>query len=224
MQPLPTNRPVMLIITDSLGFPRSEPEFVRYEETYIARLRAAFPEFEIVHYGHGGATIESLYKFTQYYHRTLRPALCFIQSGIVDCAPRALTEIELQVIKRIPLLGKWIGRIVQRNAIAIRKIRKLYYTPLAKYTEFVDAFERVFSPIYWIAIPKPLPGYEKSLPGITDQVEQYNAVLMSRRHVSTENFSQEDMMSDYHHLSVAGHEKLFSSIEDVVRNFGLSGR
>jgi hypothetical protein len=211
-------RPAILVITDSLGFPRATPEVVLYHESYIARLQAAFPNFDIVHFGHGGATIEQLFKYTSYYHQTLRPDLCFIQSGIVDCAPRALTEIELQIVKRVPLLGNWIGRLVQRNARTIRRIRKLYYTPIDKYSRYVSDFEDTFGRVYWITMPIPSKEYEVITPGITDQVIKYNNVLRRRNHITTDDFCEGDMMSDHHHLSVEGHGKIFEKISQIIRD------
>jgi len=214
--PFVTPRPVILVITDSLGFPRATPEVVLYHETYIARLQAAFPDYDVVHFGHGGATIEQLFKYTSYYHQTLQPDFCFIQSGIVDCAPRALTEIELQIVKRVPLLGNWIGKLVQRNARAIRKARKLYYTPFEKYSHYVRSFEETFERVYWITMPMPAKEYEVITPGITDQVVKYNRLLVERNHISTEDFGRDDMMTDYHHLSISGHAKIFEKLRRIV--------
>ena len=90
----------VLFITDSLAFPRTEPEAVMYEDTYIALLKAAFPQCDFIHHGRGGATIVDLFKHSTYYHETLKPDLVFMQSGVVDCAPRALTVVEQQVISR----------------------------------------------------------------------------------------------------------------------------
>ena len=84
----------ILFITDSLAFPRREPEAVMYEDTYIALLKTEFPQCDFIHHGRGGATIVELFKHSIYYHETLRPDLVFMQSGVVDCAPRALTVMQ----------------------------------------------------------------------------------------------------------------------------------
>ncbi|KQT31153.1 hypothetical protein ASG29_14300 [Sphingomonas sp. Leaf412] len=212
----PRERPVVLIVTDSLGFPRPEPECVTYLGTYVARLRDAFPHYEIVHYGHGGATIERLFEYTSYFRGTVSPVACFVQSGVVDCAPRALTEVELQVIKRLPVVGGLLGRAVQRHAATIRRLRKLSYTPLDRYEATVRRFEEAFGAVHWITIPPPSATYESAVPGMTAQVDRYNAVLARRSHISTADFADAEMMSDHHHLSGAGHYKLFGRLRAVL--------
>lgn len=214
----PVARPVVLVVTDSLGFPRAEPERVEYRESYVGLLRAAFPQYDIVHFGQGGATIERLFNYTSYYHHTLTPVVCFMQSGIVDCAPRALTEIEIQVLNRLPVLGSPISRLVKRHANRIRRMRKLYYTPLARYEAAVERFEATFTRVQWITVPAPTSEYEASVPGISAQVRLYNAVLKRRLHIPTDDFDTADMMSDHHHLSVSGHRKLFLKLAEALNN------
>ncbi|NYT39228.1 SGNH/GDSL hydrolase family protein [Sphingomonas sp. R-74633] len=191
-----------------------------YEQSYIAQLKAANPDYDVIHYGHGGATIERLFNYTSYFHRTVRPDFCFVQSGIVDCAPRALKEIELQAIKALPLVGRMIGKLVQKNAATIRKFRKLSYTPIDTYRVYLDKFEQTFGRIWWITIPPASSAYEQQLPGITAQVDAYNQLLEVRPHVATADFTEAEMMSDFHHLSVAGHKKLFARMNAIVRDRG----
>ena len=218
-----TTRPAILIITDSLAFPRALPEHVSYAETYVARLRAAYPDHDIVHYGHGGAPIAKLFSYSTYYHTTLSPILCFIQSGVVDCAPRALTEVELQLITRLPLIGGALGTLVQRNAKILRRVRKLSYTSLEDYRAYVRRFEATFDPVYWITIPPPTAMYESQVPGMSRQAAQYNDVLVQHKHVSTADFTADDMLSDHHHLSGIGHGKIFRRISEIVESTRASG-
>ena len=58
----------ILILTDSLAFPRSEPEYVSYGETYISLLKESYPHIDFIHYGHGGSTIVNLYEYSKYFH------------------------------------------------------------------------------------------------------------------------------------------------------------
>ncbi len=219
--PSPLSRPVVLVITDSLGFPRSEPEYVDYAETYIAQLRASFPNYDIVHYGHGGATIERLFDYTTYYHKTVRPILCIMQCGVVDCAPRALTEMELQILKRLPFIGRPLGRLVQRNAGMLRQFRSLSYTSLPRFEAAVARFEATFPKVQWITIPPPTTAYEDVVPGMTKQVSRYNAVLAARTHISTADFNEGEMMSDHHHLNARGHFKIFRRIQKAIAEMDI---
>ena len=210
-------RETILIVTDSLGFPRPEPELLRYEDTYIARLRREFPEYDIVHYGQGGATIGRLFGNMSYFRGTLSPRYCFIQSGIVDCAPRAMTEVELQIVKRIPILGAAIGKLIQKNAKAIRRARKLQYTPLAQYAAFVDRFDALFPAVWWIGIAPAGADYESYLLGIDKQIKIYNEVLEKRNYIKCGDFDESDIMSDHHHLNSNGHRKIFERISSIIR-------
>ena len=60
----------ILFITDSLAFPRVFPEQVNYEETYLFLLKKKFPNIDFIHLGFGGATIDKLYYYSEYYETT----------------------------------------------------------------------------------------------------------------------------------------------------------
>ncbi|WP_141111094.1 SGNH/GDSL hydrolase family protein [Chromobacterium haemolyticum] len=209
-------QPYILIFTDSLGFPRSEPEMVRYEETYVALLKVNFPDYDFIHVGRGGATIVDLYKHTNYFHGTIKPALVLIQCGIVDCAPRALKLVEQQIISRVPVFGSLIGRIVKRYAKSIRRWRKISYTPLSIFVEYKNRFELIFPNIYWIEILPAVDEYETSIDGISKNIRQYNEVLARGNSICTNDFSGEQIMSDYHHLNTDGHRKMFEKISCLI--------
>jgi hypothetical protein len=204
----------ILLITDSLGFPRAEPELVTYEESYVALLKGMFDCCDFIHHGRGGATILDLYKHSEYYHRTLNPHLVFMQSGVVDCAPRALTVIEQQVVTRLPLLGKPLTALVKRHSSTLRRIRKMTYTTLPDYRRHVEAFERLFAKVYWVEILPASRRYDEKLRGIAANIERYNAVLRERRHVPTGHFGDEDTLSDMYHLSTTGNRKMAQAIAE----------
>jgi hypothetical protein len=210
--------PTVLILTDSLAFPRSEPEFVGYEQTWVALLKRRFPEIDFVHCGRGGATIEDLFKHSTYYHDTLKPALVLVQSGIVDCAPRALSVIEQQVLQRLPIIGSMILTLIRRNAARLRRWRGMSYTSLANYEAWVQAFERLFENVHWIGIMPADSEYESRVQGIVAAVDRYNGVLRRRNYISTHDFSSGDIMSDYHHLNADGHLRLATLVAKTVQH------
>lgn len=209
--------PTVLILTDSLAFPRSEPEIVPYEKTWVALLKRKFPEIDFVHCGRGGATIVDLYKHSAYFHGTIEPALVLVQSGVVDCAPRALTVIEQQVLKRLPLIGSLILKLVRKYSELLRSWRKMSYTPLASYEAWVDSYERLFANVYWIEILPASADYEAHVSGISSAINSYNKVLRRRNCISTADFTSEDTMSDYHHLNINGHQRLADRLADTVQ-------
>lgn len=212
-----TTRPYVLLISDSLAFPRAEPEVVRYEDTYIALLKAEFPDYDFIHVGRGGGTIVDLYKHTTYFHATVEPALVLMQCGIVDCAPRALTVVEQQIITRLPLLGSFIGTMVKRHAKRLRRWRRITYTPLPAFTDYIKRFESLYKNVHWIGILPAVPEYEALINGIAEKINQYNDVLRQYRFISTDDFVSDDIMTDFHHLNRSGHQKMFIKLTDLVR-------
>ena len=208
--------PKVLVITDSLGFPRDTPELVRYDETWIAILKRRFNSIDFIHCGRGGATIRELFQHSFYYHTTLQPALVLIQSGIVDCAPRALTVIEQQVIQRLPIVGAYLSSLARRYAPYLRRRRRISFTSPPAFEDYIGDFEKAFESIYWIGILPADDDYEKKINGITEAIGKYNAKLRERCFIPTDDFDRGDIMSDFHHLSVAGHQRLAVKIAEVI--------
>jgi hypothetical protein len=207
----------ILFITDSLAYPRHEPERVLYDETYIALLKNAFPECDFIHHGRGGATLLELYKHSAYYHQTISPDLVFIQSGIVDCAPRALKVVEQQIISRLPLVGGVLTALVKRFSGVLRRTRRMTYTTPAAFAQLVQQFEALFPKVFWIGILSATDEYENKLEGIGRNVGLYNDILRERRFVPTLEFDATMIMSDHHHLNCAGHRKMFEVLARVIR-------
>lgn len=218
-----SNPPIVLILTDSLAFPRSGPEIVGYEQTWVALLKRRFPEIDFVHCGRGGATIEDLFKHSFYYHGTIKPSLVLVQSGIVDCAPRALTVIEQQVLQRLPIIGSTLLTLVRKNAARLRRWRSMSYTSLANYEAGVQAFERLYPNVHWIGIMPADAEYESRVQGISTAVERYNCVLRRRNYITTADFSSRDIMSDHHHLNADGHRRLAALLAKTVQLVVLDG-
>jgi hypothetical protein len=212
-----TTTPTVLLLTDSLAFPRSEPEVVKYEETWVALLKRRFPAVDFVHCGRGGATIVDLHKHSAYYHGTISPTLVLVQSGIVDCAPRALTVVEQQVLQRLPILGPPLSALARRHAPILRRWRRMSYTSLPAFEAWADRFEALFGNVHWIGILPAHSNYEMRAEGIGDAIDRYNAVLRRRRFVPTDDFTANDIMSDLHHLNVTGHRRLADRLAEVVQ-------
>lgn len=219
MHPLIKQRLKILFITDSLAFPRAEPELVRYDDTYLALLKTQFPDCDFIHQGRGGATIVDLYKHTNYFHGTIAPDLVFMQSGVVDCAPRALTVVEQQIISRLPMVGRPLGELVRRHARSLRRIRNMTYTSLPVFEQYVRHFEALFPTVYWIGILPVAPAYDAKLEGMTRNVDSFNEVLRARRYVDSSGIDPDTMiMSDFHHLNAIGHAHLAELLGRKIRD------
>ena len=207
----------VLLITDSLAFPRLEPEYVLYEETYISYLKGAFNDCDFIHQGRGGATIVDLYKHSAYYHETLRPDLVLMQCGIVDCAPRALTVIEQQIVSRLPIIGGLVTALVKKYSRQLRRTRRMTYTSVAAFSSSVHQFESLFSKVYWIGILPATADYDAKVEGIERNIAMYNDILRQRNYVPTDDFDASMIMSDHHHLNRVGHVRMFEKIADIIR-------
>jgi hypothetical protein len=195
-----------------------------YEDTYISLLKEEFPECDFIHLGRGGATIIDLYKHSTYYHGTLKPDLVFMQCGIVDCAPRALTVMEQQVLTRLPVLGRPLTTLVRKYSKALRKARKMTYTPVETFAEYVARFEVLFGDVHWIGILPATEAYETKLEGICRNIEIYNAALRRNKYIDTGHFHAFDIMADFHHLNCNGHRKMFEALLPIIRReMGVSG-
>jgi hypothetical protein len=210
---------IVLIISDSLAFPRVFPELVSYPETYISILKKQFPKIDFIHVGIGGGTIKALYQYSEYYHKTLKPDLVFIQSGIVDCAPRTLTLIESEIIKRIPFLNNFIFKIIRTNSYFLRKYRRITYTDLSTFDNYVGKFEEAFERVYWINILPVVHGYEDKVSGIKENIDKFNSILHKNKNIETSDLSSEDVQSDFHHLSVLGHKKMSLKLAGIIEDY-----
>ena len=210
----------ILILTDSLAFPRTLPEEVKYSETYISLLKHKFPEIDFIHYGHGGSTLPNLYEYSSYYHETLDPFLVIIQCGIVDCAPRALTLTESQILKRIPLFNRPLLYLVKKYSKNLRKYRKISYTSLDEFKTYIEMFEKIFSKIIWIGIMPPPKSYIEKVPNIEINVNQFNKLIKQKDYINSDKYDETNLMKDGHHLTKKGHmalyQDLLSQICDLV--------
>jgi hypothetical protein len=212
-----TSQPQILLITDSLAFPRATPEVVCYQDTYVSLLKAEFPNYDFIHVGRGGGTIVELYKHTTYFHTTITPTLVLMQCGIVDCAPRALSITEQQIISRLPVASSFVASVVKRNAKRLRRYRKLTYTPSSVFVKYIEHFESLYDHVHWIGILPATEEYENLISGITENINKYNSFFRCRRFVSTDDFTGEDIMTDFHHLNRRGHQRMFKKLAALIR-------
>ncbi len=211
----------ILILTDSLSLPRVVgKEEVLYEQTYPYLLKHSRPEDEIVSVGIGGGTIEDIMRLVDYY-KVFRPDLVFIQVGIVDAAPRAFTRLEMQILRKIRLVG-----LLMKNKNLIKKIRNKRYTSIKKFRRGIKSIENKIlelnpkSRINFIGILPASTEYESSLRGITESIELYNKALQETgSYIDTSDFdTQVDVLDDHHHLSSSGHSKIADRLNKIIEH------
>lgn len=206
----------ILIITDSLGLPRLSPQKVLYEETYPFLLR--LDGHNVAQCSLGGGTSKDLYRQSLYY-RTFYPDYVVIQSGIVDCAPRALRLTEQYIINSNPITRKLFGVILPHISRYLRKYRNLTYMKPSKYKFYINEMVKSFpnTKIAFVGILPPKTEYVRKVPKIDLRIFQYNNILKEVAGTSfldTSSIPPNGIQSDFHHLTSSGHMFIYRKIQD----------
>ncbi|ELR70591.1 hypothetical protein C900_03572 [Fulvivirga imtechensis AK7] len=137
----------VLILTDSLSLPRAyQGGKVEWEDTYVSLLKRSRQDIEFIQVGIGGATIAELYRALNYYVHA-NPQLIILHAGIVDCAPRALTNFEKKVVSRLGL-----EKVVKRLSRRLRKARKLTYTSRDNFQKTIRRIKNKFLELPLVSI------------------------------------------------------------------------
>ena len=210
----------VLIIGDSLALPRAHPEHVRYDETWPEKLKKT-GKFDIVQLSLGGGTIVDLFEQTSYY-KHYNPEIVIIQSGIVDCAPRALTQLELRFLLSNKLSRLFLSRLLPVNFL--RAHRKITFVNKNKFGEFYKNVILQFKGSKYILIGiLPISSdYEKLVKGISKNQVEYNNIIKSLalkfkgNYVNTDLMPIDGIMTDFHHLNSFGHTWIFTTVVDAI--------
>ena len=207
----------VLVVTDSLGLPRPVPEKVMPHETWVSLLAA---QYDLVQFSSGGATIGDLYAQSEYM-KMHEPDAVVIQSGIVDCAPRAFSRFENEFINKFRLTRSLSKRFLNKNRIVkLRAKRNVTYTPILQFEAYMRKFESVFPNIVWVEIAPSNEVYEKKVPGITENISKYNAIIKKvagNRVIQLSDLNADDIMSDHIHLNVSGNRKLSEKVKAALQ-------
>jgi hypothetical protein len=202
----------ILVLTDSVSLPRKYKDgVVSFESTYPYQLQKKYQGRAIFYFFQmGGATIIDLTKQINYC-KVFKPNIVILQSGIVDCAPRAFSRLEIDLIK------KWrLFRFTKPLNRHFRKYRNLCYTSKLNYEKnIVKLFDVLeVSKIYGISILPSNVEYEKILPNVTKNIIEYNDILKRLTHYIdvSEVQSEGGIIEDHHHMNAIGHQVVFNKI------------
>lgn len=205
-------------ITDSLGLPREHSKGeVSYEETWPVRLQQ---KFTVAHLGIGGATINQLYEKAVYY-KHFKPEAVVVQSGIVDCAPRSLSGRERALVEHLPFAGRLVYPILKRYGSRIRTARNVTLTNELIFQEYLLKIKSLFAdtPVYFISVLPSCDAYEQQVPGVSKNIERYNALirqLSERRFIDCDQIPREGILDDHHHLSASGNTYVFNQLMELL--------
>lgn len=203
----------VLVMTDSLALPRAIPEICNYEAIWPVLFRRS--DFFVHQISIGGATIDELYRQVEY-HYMAKPDIVIIQSGIVDSAPRALTKFENLFFNKYRLTRMFLKKILIPRLNFLRNKRKITYTDLDKFEQYVLKFKKAFyaTDFYWIAIVPPNREHEIKVPGISKNVSDFNFII--EKHIGDNLIKVEHLvsgvMTDNIHLNAEGHKHIFDSM------------
>lgn len=214
------NNGKILIISDSLTLPRNKPEIVTPEETWPSILQERINK-QVIIIAIGGATIKDLYRQTKYYS-AFNPEIIIIQSGIVDCVPRALGQIENEIININKYISAISNRILPINFL--RRVRNKTYTSKKDFKKYASNILNLFpnSKIIWVGILPAKIEYEYKIRGVSNNISKYNDIikeLLEKRNyffLSTDEIPTTGIMSDYHHLSKIGHEWITNRVLSLI--------
>jgi hypothetical protein len=210
----------ILIIGDSLCLPREKPEHVDYHQTYPYLLKQS-GGVEIFQLAIGGGTIADLIDQVSY-HKVVKPDIVIVQSGIVDCAPRALGRLERDIVASSRILTEIFNRFISVHKL--RKFRKITFVTEKSFknhiNQLIESFDGV--QLVWIGILPSSIEYENKVPGITRNVVRYNDIIRSQseslgfKFLNTDLMVKEGIMSDHHHLTAIGHQWIFEKLSNIL--------
>jgi lysophospholipase L1-like esterase len=205
----------IFVITDSLGLPRNEPEFVALEHTWPQLFREELPGVCVYQLSLGGATTDDVLPQLDFLNGQ-EPALVVVQAGIVDCAPRAFRKQEIALLLATRAGRALLNGIEARTFGFLRRLRNISYLSPRRFEQNVQRIRSRFScPLVWVSIIGG-PAYDERVPGVTARIGEYNALI--RRNLG-EQFLDLDrwlsaghIMADGHHLNEHGHRALISAL------------
>ncbi len=204
----------LLVLGDSLTLPRSNPEVCHYDKTWPVILRS---KYNIHQVSIGGGTVGDLRRQVSY-HIDFGPQIVIVQSGIVDCAPRAFSQFELELMTRVWLLNSVLKQLARRYSRHLRRIRGITYTKPLEFGKTAAHIRDSFptTQFIWLGILPAIRDYEKKVPGITGRINEFNAILqqlLGSSFCSLDDIPQEGIMSDNIHLNDVGHSYVAKKVE-----------
>ena len=207
----------ILVITDSLGLPREIPEKVEHKQTWVSMLKESHEVYQL---SIGGGVLKDFLKQLVYLN-LFSPDLVIIQLGIVDCAPRALTQFENDFINRFSITRKLAKKYLPKYSSFLRKKRQITYTSIKDFEKGLKLIVKTFNcKILSIGIVPPSNNYEEYLFGIKNKVNLYNDCLnrvFKKGYIDISSIEDSMVMTDHIHLNKKGHNYIYQIINKSNR-------
>lgn len=209
-----------LIITDSLGVPRSYPEKLSDDDIWCYRLQERFG-INVRLYTVPALASDRLVEDINLYLKAFQPEVVIIQIGIVDCSPRALTKTEMKIISNIPLVNTLAHKFIRKYRKKIVTKRNITYVSSEDFECNLLKIRELFinSRVFFLPIAPACEHYEEVNPGIESNICKYNAII-NKLFNSIDVFKgcekNDIFMSDLHHLNKLGHDVVYKNIMEKI--------
>lgn len=222
----------VMIITDSLGLPRSE---VSYENVWTDMLLNVFMRKNIVAYTmlKRSLTIKELYdEKGRIGFGSLHPDCIVFQFGIVDASRRAVPSWLEKLTGKVKIICHFIGK----HRYQMTKLfnfhdndPKRFEKYLQNLVEWLEQRPRYYA---FVKIAPPGEGLTSKVFNIEADVLQYNEILMNTVKVygphgvvldpyKGENNVEDFILADGHHLNPVGAQLVFDTVYGWIENMAL---
>jgi acyl-CoA thioesterase-1 len=228
-----TKQKKILIITDSLGLPRTDPEIVSDDDTWVYQVMDYFSSsYKFRLFRHRGMDTTSLIHHVKNTISAYQDIdIVIFQVGIVDCYPRALSRSNLARIKKLPnWMQRAIHKIINRHyQFFVEKGDNRYVNPV-KFGENLNVIKEHFqdSSIFILPIAPANKALMCRNRKVENSVREYNQMFAE---IFKDDFldaiykdsKQEDIvLSDGQHLSTIGHRDVFRGIKDLLNDESIN--
>lgn len=219
------NKKRVLIITDSLGAPRFvDGEKIEYEDTWVYKIFTYMRKYdiEVIFMTLNGLDSTQLLSLIKDKLLLYKADIVLLQYGIVDCAPRVLTDKEIMFFS-ILKLSRVVKKIISKFHAPLSNFRKLQHTEIEKFKVNVKIIYRLFYEqnikVVNIPIAPACEKYKEKSPKISKNIEMYNNIIKSNTNLYLEDLyincnKEKIFLNDLHHLNQDGH----NIISDYLKN------
>lgn len=221
------NKNSILIIGDSTSLPREE---VKYICTWPYLIQKLFPTFTIENNSMWGNTTGCLEgkNSLEWYN----PEIVIIQLGIVDCAPRLLSNFERKILSALPSrVGK--GYSIINKLFRKRSLKKAYISAnqFKKNIEnFISRAENIdVRKIFFISILDSGEKYANKNPKAQEAIDMYNNILINCieksdicEFVKIKDINEkvdEHTLKDGFHYNDIGHGLVCLALKERIENY-----
>lgn len=205
----------VLIITDSLGVPRSN---IPVEKTWTYQFMYRYSTQGHVFYT---MTKHGLYSSQLDFEQIsdINPDLVICQIGIVDCVRRTMSNFTLKVVSHIPLVRNVIHKIVKKYHYKITSVIETHRCSPDLFNKNIQKLCDICKNIYFIRIADAGLALKKQVYNCQSDIDRYNSILKEHGKIidpyNGKNADEYLLEDDGHHLNDLGNSLVYKSVCEV---------